>query len=47
MSAGLEKMQTKTCDICSKSKPLSKFNEFAKYMESDSEKEVNICSECE
>ena len=43
----LQMIETKTCDICGKDKPIDKFPEYARFLEANSEKEVNVCRECE
>jgi len=37
---------TKTCDICGKDKPVDGFSE-TRFIEANTEKEINICIECE
>ena len=37
---------TKTCDICGQDKPMDEFPD-SRFEEANSEKEINICRECE
>ena len=39
--------ETKTCDICGQDKPIDEFSDDVIFTEENTEKEVNICRECE
>ena len=40
-------IETKTCDICGQNKDMSEFNNDYAFIEDSTEKEVNVCKECE
>lgn len=39
-------METKTCDICGKDKSMSEFVDSEIFVESNTDKQVNICNGC-